>query len=94
MYKILLIIFTVLLSGCVNVFYHIGNEIDSVYQSTCTVWSEGVCIWWNKDVQARDPIGSAWIELTYPFWLVDFPCEFVMDTVTLPYDTYLYYKAH
>lgn len=39
-----------------------------------------------------DPAGEGYLTamllLTYPFWLVDFPCEAVVDTVCLPYDLF------
>ena len=35
---------------------------------------------------SHDPIGDAFVTLTWPIWLVDLPCEAVFDTVFLPVD--------
>lgn len=35
---------------------------------------------------SHDPIGDAFVTLTWPIWLVDLPCEAVCDTVFLPVD--------
>lgn len=35
---------------------------------------------------SNDPIGDAFVTLTWPIWLVDLPCEAVFDTVFLPVD--------
>ena len=35
---------------------------------------------------STDPIGDAFLTLTWPIWLVDLPCEAVFDTVFLPVD--------
>lgn len=38
---------------------------------------------------STDPIGDAFLTLTWPLWLVDTPCEAVLDTVFLPVDAFV-----
>lgn len=75
-----------MLSGCVSTMYRVGNEIEKPYQATRDVWSDCVCVWWKHPTMPGELMASAYIKLTYLFWVVDCPCEAVVDTVCLPYD--------
>lgn len=72
--------------GCVNLSAHIAGEKYKCYEGTTTVWTQGVCVWWQDPHGPDDTQAQAYIKLTYPMWLVDCPCELVLDTLTLPYD--------
>jgi len=86
MKKIFCILALALLCGCVNLTYHIGNEVDGIYEPTKIVFNDGVCIWWNERMKSKYPVESTFIKFTWLFWVVDCPCECVFDTITLPYD--------
>lgn len=83
----LLLCFT--LFGCINIIAHVDTGTEhKIYQATryCTTHTIGA--YWNDKFHSRDPILWSYTVLTFPFWLVDYPCEIVFDTLTFPYDAY------
>ena len=56
------------------------------YKATGYVWNEAVCVWWHKSDSLYKGITQFYIKMTYPFWVIDCPCEAVVDTIFLPFD--------
>lgn len=75
-----------LFSGCVSSLLHVGGHEMMPYEATCYVWDEAVCVWWHKSDSLYKGISNFHIKMTYPFWVVDCPCEAVVDTICLPFD--------
>lgn len=75
-------------SGCCNVMvrgekpYFVAPE---PYHCTASVAEDAVAAPF-KDRSGEDAIMDAVFTLTWPVWLVDLPCEAVLDTVFLPVD--------
>ena len=77
-----------MLGGCVSSLLHAGGEELNPYEATVYVWNEAVCVWWHKSDSFHKGIYQFYIKMTYPFWVVDCPCEAVVDTIFLPFDIY------
>lgn len=77
-----------MLAGCCNVMvrgekpYFVAPEL---YHCTASVAEDAVAAPF-RDRSGEDAIMDAIFTLTWPFWLVDLPCEAVLDTVFLPVD--------
>ena len=56
------------------------------YEATGYVWNDAVCVWWHPSTSIHKGISQFYIKMSYPFWVVDFPCEAVVDTICLPFD--------
>lgn len=74
------------LSGCLSTTYHFNNESDYPYNATADCWSDCVCVWGKTPTNEVENAMMAVNKLVYPFWLIDFPFEIVMDTLCLPVD--------
>ena len=67
-----------------------GHRLSNPYKATKTVAQDWFMApaktygWWGMGTS--DPIGTAWLTLTWPMCLVDLPCEFAVDTVMCPAD--------
>lgn len=87
--KLIILLPSILLfSGCVSSLIHAGGEEMKPYKATCYVWNDAVCVWWHKSDSLYKGITQFYIKMTYPFWVVDCPCEVVVDTIFLPFDIY------
>lgn len=86
--KLLFLSSLLLFSGCVSSLIHAGGEEMKPYKATVYVWNEAVCVWWHKSDSFHKGITQFYIKMTYPFWVVDCPCEVVVDTIFLPFDIY------
>jgi len=77
------------LTGCINTVKHIPlGQTVNVYRPTSFVACDAVGVWWNDSYCGMYPIEAAWMKLTWLVWVVDLPCEVVMDTIWFPYDFY------
>lgn len=90
MKKIMILVLVMLVaSGCINTLKHVPlGQTVNVYRPTTFVACNAVGVWWNDSYNARYPIEASWMKLTWFVWIVDLPCEVVMDTVWFPYDYY------
>ena len=82
-----------LLAGCANILqrcddYHAPYVCAKhPYYCTTSVWDDCVCAPFKLG-DSNDPIWTSFATLTWPFWLLDEPCEVVLDTVFLPFDIF------
>ena len=85
--KLIILLSSILMfSGCVSGLLHVVGEELKPYEATSHVWNDAVCVWWNKSDSFHKGISNFYIKMSYPFWVVDFPCEAVVDTIFLPFD--------
>lgn len=82
----LLMASSIFLTGCVSCFQRIDGEEMTPYKATSEVWNEAVCVWWHPSTSIHNGIAQFYIKMSYPFWVVDYPCEAVVDTICLPFD--------
>ena len=75
-----------MLSGCINIvertqkpYFVAPGPYDCTARVACALRAP-------FRERSMDPIGDAIVTLTWPIWLVDLPCEAVVDTVFLPAD--------
>ena len=88
---IALTITTVLLgTGCLSSVYHFNCENEYPYNATTDCWNYCVCVWDNNPKSDVEKAMDAYTKLVYPFWIVDFPLEVVIDTVAFPIDGTIY----
>lgn len=84
---IALTITTVLLgTGCLSSAYHFSGQADFPYNPTTDCWNHCVCVWNREPKTELENAMDAYSKLVYPFWIVDFPLEVVVDTAFLPFD--------
>lgn len=77
-----------MLSGCINIVERTQKPYfvaPGPYDCTARV-ARALGAPFRERSRSTDPIGDAIVTLTWPIWLVDLPCEAVVDTVFLPAD--------
>ena len=85
--KLIILLSSILMfSGCVSSLLHAVGEEMKPYEGACYVWNDAVCVWWNKSDSFHKGISQFYIKMSYPFWVVDCPCEAIVDTICLPFD--------
>ena len=84
--KLIILSSILMFSGCVSSLIHAGGEAMKPYKATGYVWNEAVGVWWHKSDSLYKGISQFYIKMSYPFWVVDCPCEAVVDTIFLPFD--------
>lgn len=86
-----LTITTILLgTGCLSSVYHFGTENEYPYNATTDVWVNCLGVWGREPKSDVENAMDAYTKLVYPFWIVDFPLEVVIDTVAFPIDGTIY----
>ena len=85
----MLAVIAMTLTGCLSSAYHFGGENEYPYNATVDTWNYCVCVWDNKPKTDVENAVDAYTKMVYPFWLVDFPLEIVVDTAFLPVDAIL-----
>ena len=78
------------MAGCLSSAYHFNGENEYPYNGTVDCWNYCVCVWDNKPKSDVEKAMDAYTKMVYPFWIVDFPLEVVIDTVTFPIDGTIY----
>ena len=74
------------MGGCLSSVYHFGAENEYPYNATTDVWTNCLGVWWREPKTDIENAMDAYTKLVYPFWIVDFPLEVVVDTAFLPFD--------
>lgn len=74
------------MTGCLSSVYHFGGECDYPYNATTDCWQNCLCVWGREPKSDVENAMDAYTKMVYPFWLVDFPLEVVIDTVAFPID--------
>lgn len=78
------------MTGCLSIAYHFNGENEYPYNATTDCWNYCVCVWDNKPKTDVEKAMDAYTKMVYPFWIVDFPLEVVIDTVAFPVDGTIY----
>lgn len=78
------------LTGCLSSTYHFSGENDHPYNATSDCWSNCLCVWGRTPANETEKAMDAYTKMIYPFWILDFPFEVVMDTVLLIPDAIIY----
>lgn len=73
-------------TGCLSGVYHFTGENDYPYNATTDCWNNCLGAWWREPKNEVENAMDAYSKLVYPFWIVDFPLEVVLDTAFLPFD--------
>ena len=82
-----LTITTILLgTGCLSSVYHFNGENEYPYNATTDVWVNCLGVWGHEPKTDVENAMDAYTKMVYPFWIVDFPLEVVVDTAFLPFD--------
>ena len=74
------------LTGCLSTTYHFSGENEYPYNATVDSFNWCICVWGNKPASKMENAIDAYTKMVYPFWVLDFPFEVVMDTLLLPLD--------
>ena len=72
--------------GCLSFSYHINGQEEYPYKSTSDCWNNCLCVWGRTPSNQIENAMDAYTKMIYPFWVVDFPFEIIMDTLFLPVD--------
>ena len=78
------------MAGCLSSAYHVNAEFDYPYNATTDVWVNCLGVWGHETKSDIENAMDAYTKLVYPFWIVDFPLEVVIDTVAFPIDGTIY----
>ena len=74
------------LAGCLSTSYHFNGESEHPYNATSDCWTSCLCVWGHTPTNEVENAMDAYTKMVYPFWILDFPFEVVMDTLLLPLD--------
>jgi Protein of unknown function (DUF1375). len=77
-------------TGCLSGVYHFTGENEHPYNATSDCWNNCLGAWWREPKNEVENAMDAYTKLVYPFWVVDFPLEVVIDTVAFPIDGTIY----
>lgn len=77
-------------TGCLSGVYHVTGENDYPYNATSDCWNNCLGAWWREPKNEVENAMDAYTRMVYPFWIVDFPLEVVIDTVAFPIDGTIY----
>ena len=78
------------MAGCLSSAYHFNGENEYPYNATTDVWVNCLGVWGHEPKSDIENAMDAYTKLVYPFWIVDFPLEVVIDTVAFPIDGTIY----
>lgn len=78
------------MAGCLSSAYHFNGENEYSYNATTDVWVNCLGVWGHEPKTDIENAMDAYTKLVYPFWIVDFPLEVVLDTVAFPIDGTIY----
>ena len=78
------------MTGCLSTTYHLSGENEYPYNPTADCWSNCLCVWGHVPANDTEKAMDAYTRMIYPFWVLDFPFEVVMDTVLLIPDAIIY----
>lgn len=72
--------------GCLSSAYHFNGENEYPYNATTDIWVNCLGVWGHEPKSDIENAMDAYTKLVYPFWIVDFPLEVVVDTAFMPVD--------
>jgi uncharacterized protein YceK len=78
------------MTGCLSTTYHFSGENEYPYNATVDSFNWCICVWGNVPVNETEKAMDAYTRMVYPFWILDFPFEVVLDTVFLVPDAIIY----
>lgn len=78
------------MTGCLSGVYHATGEFEHPYEATSDCWQYCLGVWWKTPNTEVENAMDAYTKLVYPYWIVDFPLEVVVDTVAFPIDGTIY----
>ena len=81
---VILMVFT--MGGCLSSAYHFNGENEYPYNATMDCADFCLGVWWHEPKDKVENAMDAYTKMVYPFWIVDFPLEIVLDTLWLPVD--------
>lgn len=77
-------------TGCLSGVYHFTGENDYPYNATTDCCVNCLGVWGHEPKTEVENAMDAYTKMVYPFWIVDFPLEVVIDTVAFPIDGTIY----
>ena len=76
-------------TGCLSSVYHMTGENEFPYNATTDCCVNCLGVWGHEPKNEVENAMDAYSKLVYPFWVVDFPLEVVVDTAFMPFDAIL-----
>ena len=83
---IVAVVMSLIMTGCLSSVYHFGVENDYPYNATSDCCVNCLGVWRHEPKTEVENAMDAYTKMVYPFWIVDFPLEVVVDTAFLPFD--------
>lgn len=80
------VVVSLTMAGCLSSAYHFGGENDYPYNATSDCCVNCLGVWGHEPNTEVENAMDAYTKMVYPFWIVDFPLEVVLDTAFLPFD--------
>lgn len=87
---IVAVVVSLTMAGCLSSAYHFGGENDYPYNATSDCCVSCLGVWGHEPKNEVENAIDAYTKLVYPYWIVDFPLEVVVDTVAFPADEVIY----
>ena len=78
------------MAGCLSSAYHFNGENEYPYNATKDCCVNCLGVWGHEPNTDIENAMDAYTKLVYPFWILDFPLEVVIDTVAFPIDGTIY----
>lgn len=83
---IVAVVVSLTMVGCLSSAYHFGGENDYPYNATSDCCVSCLGVWGHEPKNEVENAIDAYTKMVYPFWIVDFPLEIVLDTAFMPFD--------